>query len=1066
MKIFQKKGAPSATPHFLHMFSFVDRMEDNATDSKRSKFKTLVRDKGERAFCSDIVASSILMLYKSQLLPKPTIARFYDLLLGAIKMRYTEITAAHLADTRPGVAIIFGAAEQSIRNDRVHAFCDIIVEGRISISYVILSGAKPPDTKWCAECDDESQAMYVELVSRLKEKYGARLSDEQVDQTTMQVNISSTQGDSAKSLVIHKESESKNTSQNIHNSLGYLNGICQADTNALLISSALHLFRLSSEFERELYRYPDLRARIGSNMCLVASDDALENISSDDQADLVYLKTMLWEIYYNLVLSDFNAAMQADEDKEAKWQQRETALRSLLDVRDSQIVREIRQERRLRGEQGDTDWGEKQCQRMLAQCFSSFVYDKREKAQPRRVVDTRKKKDGVAVTGSNSLNDVELTEMFLSCYYKKPDIESMVDENVDLLSVLFDSNNEHNSVYLYSNPGDGKSIFLSHFNLELNAAKEHRSVVFDTEEFQNNAEYENRDRTEIRNFWAYVYHKLTELENGRTGHNPDLGKGRTGVLDYIRSYDKRATKTMILVFDNLDAFHYNVERHLFSEPCHCGKRKFNEERTKVPEIVNTIVGCIKTCSKVKAIFSLRDYSLSLLNDSIHIKDDYKLHLKSPSSITVLTQRMAMLRDIINGDIPIGVRNQAKIASPIRIKAGTKKAFNAYFEAFFNPSKTPRGKRSPHDIYRGLHELSSQGWRSVVKLLSKHIRFELEKDGHGEEKLNSDMRAFFSGDIRLLFILDMFNRYAQVLSDKTLQRSRITHFPNMFLIRAMKSDEIRHKKPIYFLKLLVMLLVDARNETGITEEDVYLALCPPEGGGYEKDIVQLVLGSLAATNESNCLTVDFAHSSPLITLTDRGKALLSPIHRMRKQEDYRIPYCLHFECLQFFCDDYYLLRPTAAEVEDNLVNDAEARKHITSLDKDYSYLGHSLGEKRAKSKVKLLRQKVYRVLFFTYFLEGAQKYEMKLYPAAWQNLKKKANDCSLTNAYFKDLFVAENVQGFWQVIRSEIVSTYNVFRGMDSDLKPENALTPFCSQNFDDFFERLSGLTAKDELSSA
>jgi len=56
---------------------------------------------------------------------------------------------------------------------------------------------------------------------------------------------------------------------------------------------------------------------------------------------------------------------------------------------------------------------------------------------------------------------------------------------------------------------------------------------------------------------------------------------------------------------------------------------------------------------------------------------------------------------------------------------------------------------------------------------------------------------------------------------------------------------------------------------------------------------------------------------------------------------------------------------------------DASAKALSVDKDYSYLGQASGEARATAKAELLKQKVHRVLFFTYLLEGAQKYERKL-----------------------------------------------------------------------------------------
>lgn len=1052
MNIYQKKEETSGVPHFLPMFSVADRMEDNKSGSKKNKLKALMKDRGERAFYSDVIASSITKLYQSKLLNK--VDRFYDLLSGAIEMRYTLITTGAVSKGRTGVAIIFGAAEQSIRNNRVHALCTIIKNSEIDISEVILSGARPSAEKCLAECSDESQAMYVEMVKTLKDCDGYHVSEEFVDQKqkTMKLTITRDQDKTSRSINVHKEYQSINTSQNIANSLTYLKGICNGDMNLLLISSMLHLFRISGEFEKELGKHREMKERIQNNIFLVASDDKLEAISSDDQADLVYLKTMLWEVYYNLVLSEFNPEMTTEEDRAEKWKRLDSLLKDFFEVKDSQIVKPIRRELRPPEEKEKAVCGEKQCQRMLAQCFSSFVYDKKEKSKPRRIVNVRNKADGIAVTKNSSLSDTELTEMFLSCYYQKPKLESGADEETDLISALIDENNEFNSVYIYSGAGDGKSIFLSRFNQELNTQGKYSSIVFDTEEFRNNNEYAVKDRGEIGNFWAYVNHKIREHVNGSAERDIDLGKTEADIVDYINGYNSKYDKTIILVFDNLDAFHYNVERHLFGDPQHHGKQQFDDEKMKVSEIVKTIVGCIKKCDKVKAIFSLRDYSLSLLNDSIHIPDEYKLRLVPPDSITVLTRRMEMLRDIINGVIPIAFRNGTEVNTPITIIKGTKDAFNTYFDVFFNPAISQAEKRSPHDIYQGLHELSSQGWRSVVKLLNRHIIFEVVKDGNGEEKL-SDMRAFFTGDIRLLFILDMFNRYAQVLSDESSQRDRITFFPNMFLIRALKSDQVCHERPIYFLKLLVLLLVDGRNDTGATEEYVYSALCPSSGGGYEKGIVQLVLGSLAATNESNCLNVDFAHAYPLITLTSRGRALLHVIHRLRSQKGYSIPYCFHFECLQFFCDDYYMLKPTTTAIND-LVEHSDVRAHIIATDRDYSYLGQEGGVRRTKAKRDLLEQKAYRTLFFTYLLEAAHKHEMKMYPNAWEKVRSCIGGCEITNEYFRALFVADGSRSFWWGIRSEIVSTYNVFAQDNKTLDVDSVLSLFDSSRFDAFFGKL------------
>lgn len=1049
MNIYQKKEETSGVSHFLLMFSVADRMEDNKSGSKKNKLKALMKDRDERAFYSDVIASSITKLYQSKLLNN--LDRFYDLLSGVIEMRYTRITTGAVSKGRTGVAIIFGAAEQSIRNNRVHALCTIIKNSEIDISEVILSGARPPAENCLAECSDESQAMYVEMVKTLRDCDGYNVSEKRVDEKTTKLTISHAQDEASRSINVHKECQSINTSQNIANSLTDIKGICNGDMNLLLISSMLHLFRISGEFEKELGKHGNMKERIQNNIFLVASDDKLEAISNDDQADLVYLKTMLWEVYYNLVLSEFNPEMATEEDRAEKSKQFDSLLRDFFEVKDSQIVKQIRRERQTPEEIEKTVWGEKHCQRMLAQCFSSFVYDKKEKSKPRRIVNARNKADGIAVTHNSFLNDTELTEMFLSCYYQKPKLESGVGEETDLISALFDQNNEFNSVYIYSGAGDGKSIFLSRFNQELNTQGKYSSIVFDTEEFRNNREYAVKGRSEIGNFWAYVYHKIREHINGAAEQDIEIGRTEADIVNYVKGYDSEHDNTIILVFDNLDAFHYNVERHLFGDPQHRGKKQFDDEKMKVLEIVRTIVGCIKKCKKVKAIFSLRDYSLSLLNNSIHIPNENRLRLVPPDSITVLTRRMEMLRDITNAVIPIGFRNDTAINTPITIMKGTKDAFNTYFDTFFSPQDE---KKSPHDIYQGLHELSSQGWRSVVKLLNRHIVFEVEKAGDGAERLSSDMRAFFTGDIRLLFILDMFNRYSQVLSDKTLQSDRITFFPNMFLIRALQSDDICHEKPIYFLKLLVLLLVDGRKETGATEEDVYSVLCPSSGGGYEKGIVQLVLGSLAATNESNCLNVDFAHESPLITLTSRGKALLQVIHRMRGQKGYSIPYCFHFECLQFFCDDYYILKPTTAAIND-LVKNSKVRAHLVAIDRDYSYLGHEGGEIRAKAKSDLLEQKAYRTLFFTYLLEAAHKHEMKMYPNAWEKVRTTCIDgCEITNEYFRYLFVADGSRSFWRGIRSEIVSTYNVFAQDNKTLDVESVLSLFDSSRFDAFFGKL------------
>lgn len=392
---------------------------------------------------------------------------------------------------------------------------------------------------------------------------------------------------------------------------------------------------------------------------------------------------------------------------------------------------------------------------------------------------------------------------------------------------------------------------------------------------------------------------------------------------------------------------------------------------------------------------------------------YTIEIHSPTSIQVIDQRLRMASDIIAGTIPIYYYSEERQArSPI--KQGTLNDYDnvsKYLEDKRNSPKT-------NELYNGLHELSNQGWRTIVKFIARNINIKIENTPQPH------IDSFFSGDIRLLFILDMYDRYAQVFNTAT-ERSRLTFFPNMFLVRAIEKH-IQHSNPIYFLKLLILLFVDTRRDVSFKQVlDIFV-----KKGKYEENIVRLALGSLCSTNQSNCLNVKFGDGSDnpdSFSLTERGKCLLeAPFRLRRKDTDYAIPLSLHFDCLQFFFDDYYLLKPAPDTIKATLwqlcISSHEILDFIFNEKSDYTYLMHI----REIDEKKEVRERLYKSIYLTYILEVAMTNEMNKHKEAWEWIEI-AREKGFTNPFFKKLFSESEGPGAWDNVRTELHETYNALQ---------------------------------------
>ncbi|PHS03567.1 MAG: hypothetical protein COA78_17680 [Blastopirellula sp.] len=640
-------------------------------------------------------------------------------------------------------------------------------------------------------------------------------------------------------------------------------------------------------------------------------------------------------------------------------------------------------------------------------------------------------------------NKADLTSLYLSNYYEIPNIlelnpsnrEEEYDRYEDPKSVLDTFRkalyNRKGLAVLIGDVGEGKSTFLSKLSLELrsescsNEGFSFVPVIIDVQKFMSNAgELDVLDESKIiQKFWEEVREKIeghlsnrieivvysalrsvqkyiekklsfrAALKFDEVEAEVEIGKPVTtdneeGVIklvknfDYIRRYSKKMEKEdcrLVLIFDNLDTFYYDHERFIFTPDGHERMRsKVRIIRRIFEDAVSQFYG--ENDSFLSSIFTARPYVYEqvFLNSQTA---DTRMPLPRLFSLVpvepqvVVHTRLLMLEHLI------------KYINKSDVKGGKKDALNLHYGDFMDFVSAMENQVGNHGnaLYVKLHAIANQGFRSVIDFYDEYFFY----------SGNRNFESFFSHNVLYMYLLDMMQAYSQV-SPEFCEHNKKAHFPNMFLVRGDAHCNGEYKdychdqtKPLYFLKYLILLIV-ASGEHRVREIFNILS-------DYEESILQIALGGLSTINDSNCIQLRFTpdeqrgHQSLIDTtlakLTNRGSFLI--------ENDY----CFSFECLQFYWEDYLLMRP---KMEFLNIPDSEFGRYLDPTDATmtYDYFLHSDEGYYQSSREMMIRGKAKKSIVLVELLRGAVLWESGLHSASWARIKLLNGS---TKSFFEDGF---------------------------------------------------------------
>lgn len=446
------------------------------------------------------------------------------------------------------VVAIFGC-QRSLLIQRVKALRPLVRPNAIKENMsLVLLGSNPPGQTGTPEV--ENIKMELEDMLNVKETTDGYISG-------------------IRTLKIHTDPESKDTVQNIRNLLKILKEKFFSDDpecniDICLVSSSFHLPRIAKLTEEYLAQ---VKERIENYFLLSPEGNSkahhsrkIDPTDKNIEISLEYFKQEAFENFREYVFNpEINSHFCRRDDESELWEFRNSILGKYFHTNAIVIPRRLLEDERHTINVGNefTGFGKKDCELILRQCFGSFVYDKDNAFQTRYLPQQRKKNDGVDLAG-DGLDNKQLEDLFLTEYFEFNTEPSGTINTKYIIDNLCAGNNSYGTIYLTGGAGEGKSIFLSKLYLDLTSDPDcqakYSPIIIDIEEFKNNEGEEEKD--EDKAFHKYIFQKLKDHEIAAEEKKDNDFKL------CLNSYQN--SKTLIIIFDNLDAFHYDAERNFFT----------------------------------------------------------------------------------------------------------------------------------------------------------------------------------------------------------------------------------------------------------------------------------------------------------------------------------------------------------------------------------------------------------------------------------------------------------------------------------------------------------------------
>ena len=436
----------------------------------------------------------------------------------------------------------------------------------------------------------------------------------------------------------------------------------------------------------------------------------------------------------------------------------------------------------------------------------------------------------------------------------------------------------------------------------------------------------------------------------------------SGLLNFIKSISEILNKRLFIAIDNIDFLYHKHDRQMFAE-------EFGNTQKDILRIVKHLVtmfapGQTMETAGVNILFIMReDIHKYITHCGIHkhyqntINDSGYRYVLKPSSLhLILQKRKDLFKEM--------VEHIKKRGKKLKFAAGIERIHS---DLDLEPSEEDKIKLFDINLHSkvrdALGNLSMQGHRQALDHIAQ-FGWITDIEGRNSKELSHRfLRQQYP--MLLAFITGGYRRYSQFSS----------RFPNLYLVynSAYRENEIPERlmnphRHSYWLKRLMLEYI-AKKGKHVKPQTIYDIFCEDDDyKGYEKHIVELILGSLCQADSAFTIEVNQSLGAGEsltvedIKITPRGAELIT--NHLADT----------FLYLQLIVDDH--LMPLPKCVSDKL--------RISSKNIDYGYLT-SPGKYRDYVK-QMVVQKASRVFIFLEVLEVSLDLERELYPDVFEAIE--------------------------------------------------------------------------------
>ena len=423
-------------------------------------------------------------------------------------------------------------------------------------------------------------------------------------------------------------------------------------------------------------------------------------------------------------------------------------------------------------------------------------------------------------------------------------------------------------------------------------------IYFDFEsQMKNNGKLHDIDESFYRSLFTAITRTLSQtiyvqsLLDGKDIAAIQLYTADQALVHLIQYLHSHAIR-LVLVFDNMDGYHYFYSKYAFFHEYYA--KQLDSIQRNITRLINTFTqGHFLGMLGLSVVFATRKV---VYRDCARFADPEfsngfsgaVFQVEKTSGNLVARTRLDLFTEAIRKiEQHQSTQRLGKDFRKTLERVGALLGLKAASDQF--AAQSPSSEAAVM-----LSRIGHQGNRSLVQFLSS-----LQLDHRNEGEL---FERFFTGKphtLILLYIAHLHERYTQ---DEG-------HFPNLFLVDSMvrhnPSFPLAHGPHVhtYWLKYLILSLVyqspDRMMNTNILRNLLH------DDGQYEEKLVNLTLGSLSMSRDSWCLEPGGGsiNSTPsFVKLTDRGRYL------MESPQESRAPFCFSFTYLQLIVDDYLMSYP--------------------------------------------------------------------------------------------------------------------------------------------------------------